>query len=170
MRLTKNDRKAFIAAVMKDVPSKLGEIEAQAQALHIEDALTVMPEELRALYTDERCRKFITHAKANSQAAGYIEVPHHDRYGWRNICDPARAKKEEVFDQAYSAERKRLAELHEKLENAVAGCSTLKALKAALPEFEKYMPAERKPTTTALVVANVVADFAAAGWPKGTEK
>jgi hypothetical protein len=51
------------------------------------------------------------------------------------------------------------------------GASTRKALVAALPEFEKYLPAEvEAPVRSLPAIANVVAEFTKAGWPKGEKK
>ena len=50
------------------------------------------------------------------------------------------------------------------------GASTRKGLADALPEFEKYLPADEPAAVRSLpVVANVVADFVKAGWPKGKQ-
>ena len=41
-------------------------------------------------------------------------------------------------------------------------------VRACLPEFEKYLPAERDVTGTVnLPVANVLAELTNLGWPKG---
>lgn len=49
-------------------------------------------------------------------------------------------------------------------------CKTRAALAAALPEFEKYLPAEaalvNDRTVPALVAANTLAELSRAGWPK----
>lgn len=53
------------------------------------------------------------------------------------------------------------------LKSVVNGCTTLKQLKTALPEFVKYMPTEEKPTANLPALANLSADFIRLGWPKG---
>jgi hypothetical protein len=54
-----------------------------------------------------------------------------------------------------------------KLEGAIEGCTTRKALMTRLPEFEKYFPAEGAPMSKTLpALANVVADLSKLGWPK----
>lgn len=60
------------------------------------------------------------------------------------------------------------------LENQVSGiistCSTLKTAEERLPEFKKYLPADRGGSGLAnLLVANVLAELMNAGWPKGQE-
>ena len=58
--------------------------------------------------------------------------------------------------------------LAEKLRAVAYSVTTRKALAAALPEFEKYLPPDDAAAIRTLpVVANVVADFVKAGWPKG---
>lgn len=47
----------------------------------------------------------------------------------------------------------------------------MKALRAAMPEFAKYLPeADKAPDRSLPVVANVVSEFTKAGWPKGDQK
>lgn len=58
--------------------------------------------------------------------------------------------------------------LETKLQAVAESCTTRKALLNALPEFEKYLPADDAAACRSLpVVANVVSDFMKAGWPKG---
>jgi hypothetical protein len=65
-----------------------------------------------------------------------------------------------------SLQEKARADLRSKLKSVAYSVSTRKALVAALPEFEKYLPAdEAKAVRTLPVVQNVVADFVKAGWP-----
>lgn len=54
-----------------------------------------------------------------------------------------------------------------KLEGVVNGCTTLKQLQTALPEFVKYMPTEEKPTANLPALANLSADFVKLGWKGG---
>jgi hypothetical protein len=67
----------------------------------------------------------------------------------------------------YSAQRDKRSTLEQKIRGVAYSVTTRKALVAALPEFEKYLPAdEEKAIRTLPVVQNVVADFVKAGWPK----
>lgn len=56
--------------------------------------------------------------------------------------------------------------------SAIYGCSTLKQAKERLPEFEKYLPAERdgKYIPNLPAVANLVTEMMNAGWPKDQKK
>ncbi len=76
----------------------------------------------------------------------------------------ALAKPYEDEDEAISAARC-------KLQGAIEGCTTRKALMTRLPEFEKYYPAEEAPMSKNLpALANVIADLSKLGWPKGAAK
>ena len=50
-------------------------------------------------------------------------------------------------------------------------CKTRAALAAALPEFEKYLPADEPKALRSLPsMANVASEFVKAGWPKKSVK
>jgi hypothetical protein len=67
----------------------------------------------------------------------------------------------------YRAEDKAIDEARIKLQGAIEGCTTRKALMTRLPEFEKYYPAEEAPMSKNLpALANVMADLSKLGWPK----
>jgi hypothetical protein len=57
--------------------------------------------------------------------------------------------------------------LSAKLQAAANSVATRKALVELLPEFEKYLPADEGAACKTLpAVANLLADFSKAGWPK----
>jgi len=60
--------------------------------------------------------------------------------------------------------RKERNALFSSIKGIAYGCSTLRQLKEALPELEKYMPKEDAPTRNLPAVANVVADMVKLGW------
>ena len=67
----------------------------------------------------------------------------------------------------YKAEDEAIRSAKAKLEGAIEGCTTRKALMTRLPEFEKYYPAEDAPMSKNLpALANVMADLSKLGWPK----
>lgn len=75
-------------------------------------------------------------------------------------------KLEALAGQLHRQQQTRSA-LKDRLRSVAYACSTRKALLAALPEFEKYLPEDEPAALRTLpVVANVVADFVKAGWPK----
>ena len=64
--------------------------------------------------------------------------------------------------------KKRLKDLRDKLTGAINACTTRKQAAEAIPEFEKYLPADEPKALRSLpALANVAADFVKAGWPKG---
>lgn len=71
-----------------------------------------------------------------------------------------------LANKSVEQERQRNA-LRDKLMRAAAGFTTRKQLAEAMPEFEKYLPADEAAAIRSLpVVTNVVSDFQRAGWPK----
>ena len=67
----------------------------------------------------------------------------------------------------YKAEDEAIRAAQHKLEGAIEGCTTRKALMTRLPKFEKYYPAEDAPMSKNLpALANVMADLSKLGWPK----
>ena len=92
---------------------------------------------------------FVLNPKGNR---GLLEK---DEQAWQELT---------VIAEAYAQQEASREELELKLKGVVNGCNTLKQLKEALPEFEKYMPAESEPPSKNLpALANIVADFQAAG-------
>lgn len=118
---------------------------------------------MRAVYDDKNTR-------------GYIETCHH----YFNDCGSGmylpqlrqrelpKAKHDELKKlRALELEQKaRRDKLRSSLKSIASSTTTRKALAAALPEFEKYLPAEAQTTRNLPVIANVVTDFMEAGWPK----
>lgn len=165
MRLTNTIRDAFIRAAMADVPSvDYGE---KIRSLVIKDAIKQLPPKARAIYNDPELRHYVRTQYRHHFGVG-ISFPCGD--GTYEPSEETRAEcvKLEAADEEQNARNKALrAKLH-----AVAySVSSRKALVDALPEFEKYLPADEAAACRTLpVIANVVADFVKAGWPKGTKK
>lgn len=77
-------------------------------------------------------------------------------------------EKLEELAKPYKAEDEAISAARCKLQGAIEGCNTRKALMTRLPEFEKYFPAEDAPISKNLpALANMVADLTKLGWPKG---
>jgi hypothetical protein len=73
----------------------------------------------------------------------------------------------EELAKPYKDEDEAISAARSKLEGAIEGCTTRKALMTRLPEFEKYFPAEGAPMSKNLpALANVMADLSKLGWPK----
>lgn len=167
MRLNNSDRDAFVRAVMDDVP--MVDYDGQAEALVIQYFRDLAPacilEAIEAhpqWVEDEWCflpgRLQIIHTKYVPPGMGnQIHTQHPDL--WKKLERLAKLGKKQDEERT---------QLKNKVRAAIAGCATLKVAIERLPEFEKYLPADRTPVGTpgVPVIANVVTDLMAAGWPK----
>lgn len=176
MKLTNYMRDAFINAVMADTPSvDLKAIEEKVHKIAIDDALSRAPTQVKAMWADNKLRPWM-----NTFYLGFSKRTHGAYFS--SVCVPcdspagaelspkALSQVQGLGAQRDQAEKKRL-ELHDMLRRAAYGCSTRKQLAEALPEFEKYLPADEGKALRSLpVVANVVSEFVKAGWPKGSKK
>ncbi|WP_186216029.1 Nmad5 family putative nucleotide modification protein [Burkholderia gladioli] len=167
MRLSTHHREAFVRAVMDDVPEI--DFDEQARVLVQKWATAQLPAKLRALH-----REFsdyfqhesvwlpgslgnvmcVTNTGAGDTAKRIKEAPElHVR-----LNDLSRAKTKQADERRA---------LRAKVTSAIGMCSTLKQAHERLPEFAKYLPAIEAATDRSVpVVANLVAELAAAGWPK----
>jgi hypothetical protein len=170
MRLTNNIRDSFIRAVMHDLPSPEN-FEAQAHKIYIDDAIEQMPAQLRPLVLDQKLGEFFNHRSVYSYNSPFSSVYVPTARGV-DYTPTATAKKK--VDELNAKAKEHMAmksALEEKLRGVAYGCTTRKALAAALPEFEKYLPADEPAACRSLpAVANLVADFTKAGWPKSATK
>lgn len=166
MKLTNYVRDAFIRAAMADVPK----VDYEDQALKLVTA------EFRALF-DKTFSGLDRDALTN--ARWIVHRQYRTPQGLRNTAEygpddydyiqykmPALWTQLTKLGVKHSEQQGALNSLESKLRTITYGCSTRKALAAALPEFEKYLPPETATTRSLPVVANVVADFVKAGWPK----
>lgn len=166
MRLTNTIRDSFIRAAMQDVPA-LTNYEDEAHKLLVDDSIEQLPAKLRPLAKDKETSKFLymkSHYYYNSPFSSvYVFAV---RNGGYEPSKPVAAKVLALSDKA-KQEKSMRNELEEKLRGVAYGCTTRKALAAALPEFEKYLPADEPAACRSLpAVANLVAEFTKAGWPK----
>lgn len=159
MRLTKNMRTAFVRAAMDDVPQV--DYHAQLQKIATDAAIAMMPPTVLAAY--KKHPEFFQRTGQHITGVGhyYLPIPSN-----MNLSSAAVEEMQRV-DKLKDAQRNSLKALESKINGAASACTTLKALKDMLPEFEKYMPADEPAACRTLpVVQNVVADFVKAGWPK----
>lgn len=164
MKLTNSDRDAFVAACIDDVP-QINYNQLVTDKL-MAWAKSIMPPAVRATYDLD----------PSWIEKNYVYVPG----GLRNLYLPTltgghviRDNYPELWaelgeiDAAHCSQADKLVDLRSKLASAITACSTLKQAKERLPEFEKYLPADRDGKfISTLPVANLVADLLAAGWPK----
>lgn len=171
MRLTNTIRQAFVRAAMNDVP----EVDYEEEAHKIGKAAISagLPSAVQKMIKDPQASEYLNHE--------YISMPQRFSnfyfYCQRNENSVLQNKHPDAWTKIlelhakYEQQIKDRNTLRYKLEGVANSVSTRKALVAALPEFEKYLPAdEEKAIRTLPVVANVVADFAKAGWPKDQKK
>ena len=166
MKLTNYMRDAFIRAVMNDVPA----VDYQAQA----DAI------VRDHVAKEFAKAFPRIDMTSPEVLEWIQESYISTPGALNgvrVRAPKSMslkgneklwkKLDALSGQMHRQQQTRDA-LMSRLKSVAYSCSTRKALLAALPEFEKYLPEDEPAAVRTLpVVANVVADFVKAGWPKG---
>lgn len=169
MKLTNYMRDAFIRAAMNDVPS----------VDYVGQANTIASAALAAAFAKEFPGVDMEKADASGwlkhvgvkmpvnlpnlfTAAPSYECLEKDAKVWAKLCE---------LDKLHDRQVRERNGLQEKLHAVAYSVSTRKALVAALPEFEKYLPEDEPKAIRSLpVVANVVTDFVKAGWPKGGKK
>lgn len=165
IRLTNYIRDAFINAAMNDVPQV--DYQAQIIKLVMEDITKQLPIVIQDALNSPAAKDYISKISA-SYGGVYIEVPGTvaQRYHHPTLTKPAQAKLEKLV-AAKDAQTTERSVLRGKVHAAAYGCNNRKALAELLPEFEKYLPAEEEKTCRTLpAVANLMADFSKAGWPK----
>jgi hypothetical protein len=132
-------------------------------------ALTLVPPVIRKAWADKELRHFINSGSVtiNRFVSAFVPLPE----GWTD----SRALQEKILAATdvsellakHEAQRSQRGALESKVRGVAYGMTTRKALAEALPEFEKYLPPDEAAAIRTLpVVANVVADFVKAGWPK----
>lgn len=165
MKLTNTIRDAFIRAAMDDVPASVDHKEA-IRELVVSDALAQCPPAVRALWKDSKTRDYLR--VLTPYIAGIsIAVPSGVAYSSDFTLTSAGQAKVDALKAEMDASNKARKALAEKLRAVAYSVTTRKALAAALPEFEKYLPPDDAAAIRTLpVVANVVAEFVKAGWPK----
>jgi hypothetical protein len=162
MKLTNYTRDAFITSVMDDVP-KIDYHEAY-RAAFLEAYIPTLPKVVQDMWASNATRPYLALTSARGCGSSF-SVPTNDRYG--EIPTPAAATdKLAALVAAHNAQKQARDALRVNLKGAAYGCTTTKALRELLPEFDRYLPAEIEKTSRQLpVVQNIMADFVKAGWP-----
>lgn len=163
MRLTQTHREAFVRAVMQDVPAV--NYREQAQKIIQDFQVRHMPKEIQAIYKNPELRGYL---RAHNFYVYRIDNGFYAAiYGDAKLDDATKAKLDDL-EKLDSQQQRQHRDLEAKLKAVLASVTTRKALVEALPEFEKYAPAEDAPLSRNVpALANIVTDFMAAGWPKG---
>ncbi len=161
MKIDKYVRQSIVRAIMADVPKPdKAKRRADLQAAIVK----AMSPAVRKVF-NECPRALKSH---------YFGDLIYDGVSWSSrelvIGDVSEAKLEELT-KPYKDEDEAISAARCKLQGAIEGCTTRKALMTRLPEFEKYYPAEEAPMSKSVpALANVMADLSKLGWPKGEVK
>lgn len=167
MILNKYDRQAFVRAVMDDVPQV--DYVTQMRELGTKTVIAALPPEVQAVY--QKCPEYLDKSS--------VKMPgrHNSLYMTRPTYDVIEKQYPEVWAELVELDAKKCEQsaqrdaLEAKLTAIIEQCRTLKQAKDRLPEFDKYLPADRgNAGTKNLPVANLVADLTEAGWPKSETK
>ena len=171
MKLTQAIRQAFIRSVMNDVPSV--DFKEEIRSIVFKDAVQQMPAKVRALVNDPECEQWLNQ---KIMVVDTVGASAHAVYFPRTTSCRQRLKLSDGADvlvrelvKKDAAQKVRLDRMKESLTSVVYSATTLAALVKALPEFERYLPADDSAAqkVTLPVLANLVSDFMKAGWPKG---
>lgn len=165
MRLTNDIRDRFVASVMADTPAV--DYQGMAQDM-VEKWLSceldkVFPE----LDWGSPDRKKWLHA-CSVRMPGCLRAFYTNIPGYDYVSEAA----PQLWGELVKISDKLAAQTatHAKLKAAISkvayGATTTKALAELLPEFSKYIPAERAPSKLLPATTGVVDAFKAAGWPK----
>ena len=145
MKLTNYMRDAFIRSVMQDVPHPdYNKMFDDAQ----EALVKAMSPKVRAVYKES----------PDALKTAYASFGRENRKLYCGGVDYSKvlAPIYEKRDARYEAEKK--------LRSVVYGCSTVKQLRDAFPEFGKHLPSDNKPVTANLpAVSGVVAQLVSLG-------
>lgn len=174
MKLVNLIRDSFINAVMADVPVK----DYQEQMIKItkkaiDDA---MPKELKDAIkknpsVENWLNKTYTTTPDGCPTVNYYKAADRWNDDWLKKTCPNEWKILEDLGKEKIKQEKNIDELRAKIRACAYSCNTRKQLLDMLPEFEKYLPENEAKTIQQFpLVANVVADFVKAGWPKSKVK
>jgi hypothetical protein len=158
MRLDKYAKRSIVKAIMADVP-KPDKVKRRAD---LQAAIVkAMSPAVRKVFKES----------PGALKTEYFGDLLYDGVKWDTrdlvVGDVPKDKLEELA-KPYKDEDDAIRAAHHKLEGAIEGCTTRKALMARLPEFETYYPAENAPMSKSVpALANVMADLSKLGWPKG---
>jgi Nucleotide modification associated domain 5 len=157
MKIDKYVRQSIVKAIMADVPKPdKAKRRADLQAAIVK----AMSPNVRKVFKES----------PGALKTHYFGDMLYDGHNWDSrglvVGDVTEEKLEELA-KPHKDEDDAIHAARNKLECAIEGCTTRKALMTRLPEFEKYYPAEEAPMSKSLpALANVMADLSKLGWPK----
>jgi len=168
MKLTNCHRQAFVSAVLLDIPEV--DYRAQFQKLIEEDMLVTAPPKIAAVLKDKELRHYLINGYSSFHPGGYYSaLGGVSVYRDYKPSIPASLKIEEL--QALGKAQKESREAIEaQISGVIKSCTTLKSAQDRLPEFVKYLPEEDAKGTMLPAIANLAAELAKMGWPKGAKQ
>lgn len=161
MKIDKYVRQSIVKAIMADVPKP----DKAKRRQDLQAAIVkAMSPNVRKVFKES----------PGALKTSYFGDLTYDNVSWSSrelvIGDVAEQTLNELA-KPYRDEDEAISAARCKLQGAIEGCTTRKALMTRLPEFEKYFPAETAPLSKSVpALANVVADLSKLGWPKGESK
>ena len=167
MKLTNYMRDAFATSVLNDTPHV--DYSEQLRSAVEKAAVARLPAKVAALWKDPTLRDYVPRTTVYVDD-GSVTVPCREDQDrgvlFREFRDALMVDVGALVAEA-KAQGDARRELYSKIRGVAQSYTTRKALAEALPEFAKYLPADAAAANRSLpVVANVVADFVKAGWPK----
>lgn len=165
MKLTNSDRDAFIKAVMDDVPTI--DYDEVCREKVQKWALARAPETIKAAYAEAPNYLSYKYYCVPGSLCGAYGIGDSDCYEISKI-DPGFNNELRELASLKDAQIQKNRELEGQLRGVIFSCTTLKKAKELLPEFEKYLPADRDSVVDRAmpVISNLVASLTEAGWPK----
>ena len=170
MKLTKFMREAFVRAAMQDVPSV--DYNEKARELVQKAAKEMMPPAIQKLVKAGGAEVAYIRTGYLSMPGCLSNVTVYCRDAYPQLSELPTDVQTQVREMAAAAkvQSEKRRELDAKLEAAAKSVTTRKALAELLPEFERYLPIDTPAACKTLpAIANVVAEFSKAGWPKGAK-
>lgn len=167
MRLTKSDKDAFVRAVMDDVPKI--DYDEQVRNLMNKWAFEALPDVVKVAKKQhpEYFNSIYVYLPSNVCNVQVVAPPDWEHRGFKALA-PEKYAELEVLSEKAGEQSTQRSDLESKVRGLIESCTTLKTATERLPEFVKYLPADRDGGgITSLPVANTVADLMNAGWPKG---
>lgn len=166
-RLTNEMRNAFVRRVMADVPTV--DYETKIRDAVNKAAHAALPKAVAKLLDDPEAADYI------KLCADYVDVCEHQSLTFADI--PAKSDNDLAriaeaaaapFGKLWDEQQRQYDALVSRLRAVANHCTTVNALRDALPEFARYLPQDDANAITDLpMVANLVSDLIKAGWPKG---
>jgi Nucleotide modification associated domain 5 len=161
-RLTESLRSAFIRAALNDVPRI--DYDDQARKIILDHAIACLPTSVGKIYADPMLRAYVWTNFV--YVAGFsTRIP----CVYNGLWAPSMEVRQQIeaIHKAFVKQRETHETLQAKLYAVAKSARTTQQLAKMLPEFAKYLPAdEAEANRNVPCIANLIADFMTAGWPK----